>query len=145
MGENSRGIIYTIADGVKVIQNKAGYWTLHIHEKGEKHRRNLEIGEEGLKRAITAAEWRKSNRSRQSHGTNERYASVCSQAGRCTGSMVLRQVVCRMSQNHKSRLPKAFTGWEDGFCDRICDNNSVWSNFSNKIKRGAEDRIWFPC
>ncbi len=100
------GEIYTISEGVKVIPTKTGYWTLDIYEKGETHRRNFEKGEEGLKRAIlaaelyvartgqasskvaekeklvtvssAAAEWLKSNRSRWSHGTNERYVSAVS-------------------------------------------------------------------
>lgn len=145
MGENSRGIIYTIADGVKVIQNKAGYWTLDIHEKREKHRRNLEIGEEGLKRAITAAEWLKSNRSRQSHGTNERYASVCSQDGRCTGSMVCDKSFVVCCKTTKAVFPRLLPDGKTAFATEFATNNSVWSNFSNKIKRDAEGRIWFPC
>ncbi len=93
------GPIYTVAQGITVMQTKYGTWQLYLYQKGVRKRRNYDGGEEGLKKAILAAEtltrklklagkaknpdvltlnkvaddWLKSNRARWSVGTYERY------------------------------------------------------------------------
>ena len=102
--EGKNGLIYHIAEGVRVIPTRTGYWTLDVYQKGERDRRNFEKGEEGMKKAIkagelyaakmglanrkgeqehriitisdVAAEWLKANHARWSFGTFERYSSI---------------------------------------------------------------------
>jgi integrase len=100
--ESKNGLIYHIAEGVKIIPRNDGYWILDAYQKGERLRRAFERGEEGLRKAIQTAElyvaklglrrsgmeekfitvsqvteeWLKANRSRWAYGTLERYSSL---------------------------------------------------------------------
>ena len=102
--EGKNGLIYQIAEGVRVIPNSRGYWTLDAYKKGERLRRNFERGEEGLKKAIQTAElyvtklglkpkrieerfvtmgevaekWLSGNQTRWSPATIERYSGLVS-------------------------------------------------------------------
>jgi integrase len=103
VSEGRYGLIYTIADGVKVTRTKPGYWMLVVYQKGERDRRTFDKTDEGLKKALqagelytakiglatlnpdaekllvlsdVAAEWLKSNKARWAYGTSERYSSL---------------------------------------------------------------------
>lgn len=100
--EGKNGLIYHVAEGVKVIPTSKGYWTLDAYQKGERLRRNFEKGEEGLKKALrtgelyaaklglkkkqveekflclsdVAEQWLTGNRSRWTPSTFERYSGL---------------------------------------------------------------------
>jgi integrase len=100
--EGKNGLVYQIAEGVRIIPRKDGYWILDAYQKGERIRRAFEKGEDGLKKAVRTAElyaaklgielttveqkyvtisdvaeeWVKSNRARWTGTTVERYSQV---------------------------------------------------------------------
>ena len=100
--EGKNGLVYHIAEGVRIIPRKDGYWILDAYQKGERIRRAFEKGEEGLKKAVKTAElyaaklglpmrtieqkyltvgdvtgeWLKANRARWTATTLERYSQV---------------------------------------------------------------------
>lgn len=100
--EGKNGLVYHIAEGVRIIPRKDGYWILDAYQKGERIRRAFEKGDEGLKKAVKTAdlyaaklglpmrtvdqkyvtigdvaeEWLKANRARWTDTTLERYSQV---------------------------------------------------------------------
>jgi integrase len=97
--EGKYGPIFTVAQGITVMQTKYGTWQLYLYQKGVRKRRNYDSGAEGFMKAIRAAEtltrklglagkpdepkvlffskvaddWLESNRGRWASGTYERY------------------------------------------------------------------------
>jgi hypothetical protein len=101
--QSKNGLIYHIADGVKVVPKVNGYWYLDVYQKGDRIRRNFEKGEDGLRKALevgelmaaklgltrthleeekpktlsdVAAQWITSNKQRWTPATLERYAEI---------------------------------------------------------------------